>query len=88
MSENKDPIDRVLDKLDSIDIRLNDIDKTLVRNTVSLEDHMRRTELLEQSQTKLEDKIRPLINVHITAVMIAKVLGVIGVIAGIVKLFL
>lgn len=39
---------RIVDQLDKMDQRLDNIDITLVRNTAQLEEHMRRTEILEQ----------------------------------------
>lgn len=39
---------RVLDKLDIIDSRLNDIDKTLAAQHVTLEEHTRRSTMLEE----------------------------------------
>lgn len=89
MSQNtNDPTERILDKLDKIDDRLNDIDKTLVKNTASLEEHMRRTDLLEKAQSDLQIQIKPLMNVHTTVITIAKIVGFIGIVAGILKLFL
>lgn len=36
------------DSLNKIEGRLSKIEETLIRNTISLEEHMRRTELLEK----------------------------------------
>ena len=41
-------LDKIEKKLDLFNDKLHDIDKTLVRNTDSLEIHIRRTELLER----------------------------------------
>lgn len=38
----------ILTKVDKLDTRQDEMDKTLIRNTVSLEEHMRRTNILEQ----------------------------------------
>lgn len=40
-------MERLFNKIDKIDDRLNNIDTSLVRQTVSLEEHVRRTNLLE-----------------------------------------
>jgi archaellum component FlaC len=60
-------IDRILEKLDKIDDRLNDIDKTLVKNTESLEQHMMRTSLLETHVKALEKEVLPIAK-HVTKV--------------------
>lgn len=49
MSENK----RIFDQLDRVEGRLDSIDVTLAKNTTSLEDHMRRTNLLEEAVAPL-----------------------------------
>lgn len=54
---DKREIDRLHGKLDKLDDRLDSVDKTLVRNTVSLEDHIRRTELLEQALKPVQQHI-------------------------------
>lgn len=48
---------RLEDKLDKLDERLDNIDKTMIRNTVSLEDHIRRTEILEEKIDPIEKQI-------------------------------
>jgi hypothetical protein len=45
---NNERISNLEEKLDKLDYRLDSIDKTLERNTVSLELHMKRTDLLER----------------------------------------
>ncbi len=42
-----DRLDKLDSKLDKLDEKLDMVDKTLVRNTESLEQHMARTEALE-----------------------------------------
>lgn len=75
MTQNKDPMDRVLDKLDKMDEKIDGIDKTLVRNTASLEEHMRRTELLEAA-------IKP-VQEHVVMVKgVGKAIGYLGVLVG------
>lgn len=53
----KDLLSIVVDKLDKLDTRLDSLDKTLVKQEENLREHMRRTELLEQQHTHLEDEI-------------------------------
>lgn len=44
MSDNND---RLYQKLDNIDQRLDNVDVTMARNTVLLDEHIKRTNLLE-----------------------------------------
>ncbi len=50
---------RISEKLETIDNRLNTMNETLVRNTVSLEEHIRRTNLLEAAHSELDKKYAP-----------------------------
>ena len=43
-------MDRVENKIDSVGFALNDMTAVLTRNTVTLEDHVKRTNLLEAAQ--------------------------------------
>lgn len=43
----KNRVDRIEDKVDLIDSRLDSIDKTLIINTQSLQQHMKRSDALE-----------------------------------------
>lgn len=79
-----DRFKRIEDKIDKITDKVHDIDKTLERNTSSLEEHMKRTELLEK-------KLEP-VETHVSMMNGAlKAAGVVGLILGIlvaaVKLF-
>lgn len=44
---NSDDFKFVISKLDKIDGRMDKMNETLIRNTISLEDHIARTNLLE-----------------------------------------
>ena len=57
--------------------RLDSIDRTLVRNTESLEYHIERTNLLEDKIEKLEDKVVPHINKIQGGIAILGALGLI-----------
>ena len=73
-----DKFQRLEEKLDFLGEHLAEIDKTLVRNTVSLEDHVRRTNLLE---TKLEP-----VEKHVAVIQgIAKFIALLGALLGIAK---
>lgn len=74
---------RVLDKIDKIDDKLAIIDTTLLRNTITLEEHIRRTSILES-------EIKPL-KKHVTLVeSFFKIIGftstLVGIIAAIYKM--
>jgi len=57
----KDFMEIALKKLDSINSRLNSVDKTLVKQEENLKEHMRRTELLEKQQEDLiHDELVPI----------------------------
>lgn len=73
-----DQFERILDKLDKTDDTLNKINETLTRNTVSLEQHMQRTALLEQT-------LLPINKVYVWGSVSIKIIGFIGVIVAIVS---
>lgn len=67
----KDALDRILDKLEQSDARLNSIDVTLGKQHVSLEEHIRRTALLE---TEIKG-----IKHHVSMVQgVSKFIGILG----------
>jgi peptidoglycan hydrolase CwlO-like protein len=72
---NDKTVERVLDKLDKIEDRLSAIDKTLERNTSSLEYHILRTNQNEQLIKTLKADLEPVEN-HVRYVQnIFKFLG-------------
>ena len=101
-------MDRIESKLDKLDERLDRFENTLAeisislvklqaideRNTSSLEEHIRRTNLLEQHQDNqmlvLEQKMKPLSDLVTTVQTVVKICGglavVIGLIAAVYKL--
>lgn len=52
-----DKSNKLEDKLDKMDQRLDTISETLIINTAHLREHMRRTELLEQY---VQDEVTPI----------------------------
>ena len=73
-----DKFQRLENKLDTLGDKLADIDKTLTRNTVSLEDHVRRTNLLEEKLAPVEK--------HVAMIQgIVKFIALMGVLLGIAK---
>ena len=45
----KDDLDRIESKVDKLDEKLDSVDKTLVKQEMNLQQHMRRTEIQEES---------------------------------------
>lgn len=64
--------DKLMEKLDKIEARLDTIDLTLAKNTFSLEEHMKRTALLEE-QFKPVKKHVELINT--AAKVVSSIIG-------------
>lgn len=82
--------EKFYEKLEKMDSRLDSIDKTLVKQEVNLDNHIKRTDLLEKHTDKLFRELEPIkkhVN-HVEGGM--KLLGllslVIGVVAGIIAL--
>lgn len=71
-----------MDDLKSINERLIDIDKTLVRNTVILEEHVRRTNLLEKRFHPIEEHVANLRGI----VKFFKFLAILAAIAEVIRL--
>jgi hypothetical protein len=51
--------ERILDKLDKMDDRLNHIDITLVKQEENLKEHMRRTLIAEESIEVIRTELKP-----------------------------
>lgn len=92
MSDNLKPFDRIYDKIDKVEnkldmvqdgvyLRLESIDKTLVRQEANLEEHMRRTELLEQEILPIREHVHQLRGV-------LKFIGILSAIATIVAVLI
>jgi hypothetical protein len=75
-------VERLLNKLDSIDGRLSAIDVTLAKQEVNLQEHMRRTELLETEVSDVRVAMEP-VQDHVKIVNgILKFIGFLAVLAG------
>ena len=68
-------LERVLDKLDSIDARLDTMSNVQVRQASSLDEHMRRTEILEKEMMPIKAHI------NLTAA-VAKIITVMAALVG------
>jgi hypothetical protein len=77
----------LVEKLDKLDDRLNSVDKTLVAQHVSLNEHIRRTALLEEQAELLRQELKPVQqHVHLMN-MLAKIgVALTGVFATLYKL--
>lgn len=83
--------DKVERKFDNVENRLDSMDKTLVKQEENLKEHMRRTELAERSIEKMDTDLKP-IKKHVDMLQgVFKFIGliatVVGIIAGLAKLF-
>lgn len=81
----KERIDRLEDKIDKVSEVLVCIDKTLVKQEENLKEHMRRTNLLEQALEPVENHVS---NVTFLFKFFTGCIAILGVLIGILKLFL
>lgn len=77
-----DALIRIERKVDLLDGRLDEIDKTLVKQHVQLEEHMRRTEAAEESLTLLKAELKPVFSVHEIGKIVVKTLAAVIFSAG------
>lgn len=64
----KDDIaNRILDKLDAMDARIDNIDITLAKQSVVLEDHTRRSLANEKAVDILKEELKPVVS-HVNLV--------------------
>ncbi len=82
-----DRIDRLDDKLEAklnkVEDRLDTMDKTMIKQESNLEAHMRRSDLLENSQNDLKEAVKPLLKVYVVAWGITKIVSGLGLVVGI-----
>ena len=79
----KDQLDRMETKIDKLDERLDSAEKVAIKQEANLEAHMKRSDLLEQSQGDLKEAVKPIIKVYTIAWGICKIVGSIGIVVGI-----
>ena len=77
-------VNRILDKLDKVEDRLDSIDKTLVRQEVQLSEHIRRTELLEKAHESFKEEIKPIKKAHTVVTGVLKIIGGLAILAGLI----
>lgn len=83
-------LQRIEGKVDKLDERMDSAEKVAIKQEANLELHMKRSDLLEQSQSKLEDYVKPILKAYTVAWGIVKIVGgaavVVGMIVGIIKI--
>jgi len=80
----EEKLGRIMDKIDSIDSSLNDMAITLAKQEVSLAEHIKRSNLLEERLELLREEMRP-VEKHVFYMHGAlKALGVLSVVVGVV----
>ncbi len=73
---------KIIEKLDYQSKEISDIKVDVAKNTVSLEDHIKRTELLEENMQGIRQELKP-VQKHVEAVnTILKLIGFISVLSG------
>jgi tetrahydromethanopterin S-methyltransferase subunit G len=78
----QEALKRLDDRLEKIESRLTEIDRTLLVNTSSLEKHMLRTELSEKRLNKIENELIP-VSRHVSQVSGAlKFVGILSLVTG------
>jgi hypothetical protein len=68
---------QIIAKLDKLDERLDSVDKVLVRNTTSLEDHIRRTEILENEMEPVKAHVAQVSGAMKLIIAISSVAGIV-----------
>lgn len=91
MSDEKQDKSRIYEKLDILDMRLDSMDKSLIKQEFNLREHMKRSDNLEAMVEKIEDKMIP-VEKHVNMMEgVVKFLGltslVLGIILGFLKIF-
>ena len=64
MVDKMDNLERLENKVDTISEKVHSIDNRVLKNTISLDEHMRRTELNEEKLSIFEDKIIPALDAY------------------------
>lgn len=91
MSDQNDLLNKIYDKVEKIDDKMAALDVTTVRQQVILDEHMRRTEILEGRTDKMFEELKPLKS-HIALIdggvkIIAGSFAVISAILGTLRFF-
>lgn len=76
--------ERIESKLDKVIDTQTEHGITLVRNTVSLEEHIKRTDILEQQHKQLRKEVEPLKKAHHMWAGVGKAMTVLAALLGLV----
>lgn len=60
----KDLLINISEKVDDVQEKIHSIDLTLLKNTIALEEHMRRTENIEKEHEFFKEEIKPALNAY------------------------
>lgn len=81
----RESLSKLQEKIESLDEKMDDMKITHERNTVILDEHIRRTEIAEQNIDSLRADLKP-IQTHVTQIsFVFKFIGFISVIASIIS---
>jgi len=91
MSDNNELLNKIFDKVEKIDDKVDAIDITTARQQIILDEHIKRTEILETRTEKIFEELKP-IKLHVNMVhssfkMIAWVVALVSAIIGILSFF-
>ena len=75
-------LDKVESKIDKLDDRLDSSEKIAIKQESNLCEHMRRTDLLENSQLSLRLDVDPLLKIHTVIWGICKTTGALAILTG------
>lgn len=73
--------ERILDKLEVMDQRLDNIDVTLAKQSVMLDNHIYRTKLAEQNIEILKEDLTPILKKDHMIMGVFRFLGIVATIA-------
>lgn len=69
----------IIEKLDRIDSKIQDVEKVLVKQEANLDEHMKRSDTLEKHVNLLEEQVKPVLQglnaVKITGSVLAFILS-------------
>jgi hypothetical protein len=77
-------LDRIENKVDKLDERLDSSEKVAIKQESNLEIHMKRSDLLEKSQEDLRTSVKPILKAYLIAWGLIKIIGALGVLLGII----
>lgn len=78
----EEKLERIMDKIDSIDSSLGEMSITLAKQEVSLAEHIKRSNLLEERVEMLREEMKP-VEKHVMYMHGAlKALGVLSILVG------